>query len=181
MAHPHQILMRKGYVIIITGDGKGKTTSAIGTAFRAAGWGLKTYIAQFMKGCETGEIKAAAKFPENIKIELFGSPSFVKPGKPDERDVELAKLGLRKAKDAMLSGDYDIVILDEVNVALKMGLLSLEEVMDLIRGKPERVDLVLTGRYAPPELIDMADLVSEVREVKHYFRKGVRARKGIEY
>ncbi len=173
--------MRKGYVLLFTGDGKGKTTSALGIAFRAAGWGMKTYIAQFMKGCETGELKAAERFRDLIKIELFGSKRLVSPQRLVEEDKKLAQNGLLRAREAMFSGHYDIVILDEINVAVKYGLVKLEKVLDFIREKPKSVDLILTGRYAPQELIEAADLVSEIREVKHYYKKGINARRGIEF
>ncbi len=172
--------LKKGYIQVYTGNGKGKTTAALGLALRAAGRNMKVYIGQFMKGQEYGELDAINKYLSDwITIEQYGTPKFV-VGKPSEEDVKMAHEGLKKAEDAMLSGRYDIVILDEVNVSIYLKTLSLDEVLRFIDKKPESVELILTGRYAPQELIDRADLVTEMKEVKHYYTKGVIAREGIE-
>jgi len=170
----------KGYVQVYTGDSKGKTTAALGLAFRAAGNGLKTYIGQFMKGQKYGELKAAEMMQPYITIEQYGKDTFIHVKGPSEEDVQMAKDGLAKAKQAMLSGKYDIVVLDEINVAYYFNLITLEEMLDIISSKPEEVEVVFTGRNAPPEVVEAADLVTEMKEIKHYYQKGVQARKGIE-
>ena len=170
-----------GYLQVYTGNGKGKTTAALGLAFRAAGRGFRTYIAQFLKAQATGEIEAAKKLAPLITIEPFGREGFITvTSGPEDEDVIRAAAGLIRAKEAMLSGDYRIVILDEVNTAVHFKVLSEEEVLALIDERPAEVELVLTGRYAPPSFIQRADLVTEMSEVKHYFAKGVKAREGIE-
>ncbi len=171
----------KGYVQVYTGNGKGKTTAALGLTLRAVGAGLKVYIAQFLKGREYSEIKAIEeRLSDLVTVEQFGTPKFVHSGSMSDEDIELAKKGLQKAKEAMLSGEYDIVILEEANVAAYLGLLSVEDLLELIKEKPDDVELVFTGRYAPDELIEAADLVTEMKEIKHYYTKGVMARVGIE-
>lgn len=173
--------LKRGLVQVYTGEGKGKTTAALGLAMRAAGHGLRVYIVQFMKGWPNyGELKSVRRHPE-ITLRQFGRPEFVDPEKPDPADMEMAREALQEARRVIASGSYDLVILDEVNVALKYGLIELKQVLALIEEKPESVELVLTGRYAPPELIERADLVTEMREVKHPYKKGVKGRKGIEY
>ena len=170
-----------GYIQVYTGTGKGKTTAAMGLAFRAAGRGLRTYVAQFLKGQPTGEIEAARKLASFIRIEQFGREGFitVKDGADDE-DVSRARAGLARALEAMLSGEYRIVILDEVNTAVHFKILPEKDVLDMIDKRPPEVELVLTGRYAPASFIDRADLVTEMKEIKHYYDKGVKAREGIE-
>lgn len=171
----------KGYVQVYTGKGKGKTTAALGLAFRAMGHGLKTYIGQFMKGQFYGELKAAKMVPEYITIEQYGKDTFIHVKNPPEtEDVRLAKEGLGKAKAAMLSGRYNLIVLDEITTAHYFHLVSVGEMLELIAEKPDGIELVFTGRYAPPELIDKADLVTEVTEVKHYYQQGTPARDGIE-
>ena len=166
---------------IYTGKGKGKTTAALGLALRALGHGFKVMMIQFMKGkINYGEIEAAQKLP-NFTIEQYGRPDFVNPENPDEEDIRLAKKALRRAGEVIESKEYDVVILDEINVAINFGLIGLEEVITLLKKKPEQTELVLTGRYMPEELGQFADLITECREVKHYFSKGVQARKGIDY
>ncbi|MGZ5515077.1 MAG: cob(I)yrinic acid a,c-diamide adenosyltransferase [Candidatus Aminicenantales bacterium] len=169
------------YLQVYTGNGKGKTTAALGLAFRAAGHGFKTYVAQFLKGQPTGEIEAAKKLDPLIRIEQFGREGFItiKDG-PGDEDVSRAKAGLARALEAMLSGDYRIVILDEVNTAVHFKILPEKDVLDFIDKRPAAVELVLTGRYAPASFIDRADLVTEMKDIKHYFDKGVKARQGIE-
>lgn len=163
---------------VYTGAGKGKTTAALGLALRAAGAGLKVYIGQFIKGRPYSEIKALKKL-KNIKIEQYGRGCFI-GHKADTKDIILAKCGLNKAIRAISSRKYDVVILDEINVALHYKLLNLKEVTSLIKQTPKTTELVLTGRYAHPQVIKLADLVSHIREIKHYYKKGVKARKGIE-
>jgi len=171
----------EGYIQVYTGNGKGKTTASLGLAFRAAGHGLKTYIGQFMKGQRYGELEAVKLTKPYITIEQYGQPGWVHAHRPPkEDDIQLAREGLRKAREAMQSGEYDIIVLDEITTAYYFKLISLEDMLELVRSKPEDVELIFTGRYAPQELIEAADLVTEMREVKHYYQKGVRARDGIE-
>lgn len=170
---------KKGYIQIYTGDGKGKTTAALGLALRAAGYGLKTYIAQFMKGQYYGELKSTEDNPYII-IEQFGRDTFLHLDQATPEDINQAQLGLSKAKQALLSNQYDIIILDEINVTLHFNLLTVKQVVELIHLKPPNVELILTGRKAPQQLIDLADLVTEMKEIKHYYQKGVSAREGIE-
>jgi len=173
--------LKRGYVQIYTGNGKGKTTAALGQALRAAGSGLKTFIVQFMKDLQYGEVKALQQLSDCITLERYGNDTFVfckQP--PDEKDIAAAKQALNRAREAMLSGKYDIVIVDEVCVAIYFTLLKTKEVLMLLEERPEAVELILTGRYCPSELIERADLVTEMREIKHYYRKGILARKGIE-
>jgi len=164
---------------VYTGNGKGKTTAALGLALRAAGAGLKVYIGQFIKGKNYSELNALKKI-KNIKIEQFGRGCFIN-GAPQQKDIELAKKGLEKIKRIVFQRIYDVVILDEINVALYSKLLELKEVVSLLRKTPKKVELILTGRDAHPEIFEIADLVSEIKEVKHYFKNGIKARKGIEY
>ncbi|MGD2103580.1 MAG: cob(I)yrinic acid a,c-diamide adenosyltransferase [Anaerolineae bacterium] len=171
--------LSKGYVQLYTGDGKGKTTAALGLALRAAGRGLHTYIGQFMKGQRYGEIDALQDHVY-ITLEQYGDPRCIRREEVTAEHVAQAHDGLDRARSAMLSGDYDLVVLDEINVAIWFGLLTTEEVLHFLDQKPEHVELVLTGRRAPQVLIDRADLVTEMRDVKHYYDRGVEARVGIE-
>ncbi|UCH57582.1 MAG: cob(I)yrinic acid a,c-diamide adenosyltransferase [Candidatus Bathyarchaeota archaeon] len=170
-----------GITQVYTGNGKGKTSAAFGLALRAMGRGLKVYVIQFIKGgFDYGEIHIVDKLP-NITLVAFGRGQFVNLENPEEEDNRLAEEALEHAKKIIEEGEHDIVILDEVNVALAFGLVELEDVIALIRGKPKKVELVLTGRGAPKEIIDAADLVTEMGEVKHPFNRGTKGRKGIEY
>jgi len=169
-----------GYVQIYTGNGKGKTTAALGLALRAAGSGLKTYFGQFLKGQKYGELKSIKHLAEYITIEQFGKDTFVHVDKATDEDIAMARNGLDKCRNAILSGNYDIVVMDEVCMAIRLGVLTDDEVLQAVDLKPENVELVLTGRYATKELIDKADLVTEMVEVKHYYQNGVSARVGIE-
>ena len=170
-----------GYIQLYTGNGKGKTTAALGLALRAAGHGLKTYIGQFLKGQAYGELEAARRLAPLITIEQFGRSGFIHVTEnPEDEDIGRAKRGLEKCLRAMLSGKYRLVVLDEICVALHFRLLGEKEVHDFLAQKPGDVEVVLTGRYAPPYLLRRADLVTEMKEKKHYFAKGVRARAGIE-
>jgi len=173
--------LEKGLVQVYTGDGKGKTSAAFGLALRAIGRGLKVYIVQFVKGgFDYGELYIVDKLP-NLTLKAFGRGRFVTQQPPDEKDVALAEEAFNLAKKVVESGEYDMVILDEINVALNLKLISLEKVLKLIKDKPKHVELVLTGRYAPNEIIEVADLVTEMKEIKHPYRKGCQARKGIDY
>lgn len=163
---------------VYTGKGKGKTTAALGLALRAAGAGLKVYIAQFCKGRNYSELKALKKL-KNIKVEQLGSRCFIKKA-PTLKDITLARKGLEKVGKVIAKRIYGLVILDEINIALSLGLLRLKDVLGLIKKTPRKTELVLTGRYAHPEVLKIADLVSEMKERKHYYKKGVKARKGIE-
>ncbi|WP_101513932.1 cob(I)yrinic acid a,c-diamide adenosyltransferase [Thermotoga sp. SG1] len=169
----------KGYVHVYTGDGKGKTTAALGLSVRAACAGLRVFIGQFLKGTPVSELKLK-EFFRNIEIVQYGTSEFV-VGRPSEEQIKKAKEGLRDVKERLISGRYDVVVLDELCVAIHFGFFSREEIEDLLSVRPENVELVITGRYAPEWLIEKADLVTEMKEVKHYYREGVRAREGIEY
>ena len=169
----------KGYVHIYTGNGKGKTTAALGLAIRAAGAGLQVFLAQFIKGGQYSELNALKRLDDQSTVEQFGLPRFIN-GTPSEPDVEAAHYGLERLKSSMLSGRFDMIIIDEGNVAVTYGLLSKQDLLDLSAMKPEDLELVITGRDALPEIIDKADLVTEMKAVKHYFNKGVNARVGVE-
>jgi len=169
----------KGYVQVYTGDGKGKTTAALGLALRAAGAGLKVLIAQFVKGMKYGEHVSLAKLSDAIAVRQYGRGCFIKTD-PEEADVKAAQEGLKEVKRLMSSGRYQVIILDEANIATYLGLFSVEDLLDVIRAKPEEVELVITGRRAASEVIAEADLVTDMKEVKHYFQKGILARDGIE-
>jgi len=168
-------------VQIFTGDGKGKTSAAIGAVIRALGHSLRVYIGFFMKGdYPSGECNILSQL-SNVTVESFGAGGFVDPAniKPEER--EQAKRGLAAARKAMLSGSYDLVVLDELNLAVAWNLVELDEVLKLIDGKPEGVELILTGRRADSKLIKSADLVTEMLKIKHPYDEGMKARGGIEY
>ncbi|MGD2143463.1 MAG: cob(I)yrinic acid a,c-diamide adenosyltransferase [Anaerolineae bacterium] len=171
--------LSKGYVQVYTGDGKGKTTAALGLALRASGHALHTYIGQFMKGQCYGERRALRDHPY-IALEQYGDVHHIYSDTVTEEDIAKAHEGLERARRAMLSGRYDIVVLDEVNVSIWFGLLTTEDVLTFLDQKPEHVEVVLTGRRAPRALIDRADLVTEMRSVRHYYQQGVAARVGIE-
>lgn len=166
---------------IYTGEGKGKTTAALGAALRALGHGWKVFFLQFMKGSEDyGELKAAALLP-GLEIVQKGLPTFVQRGNPSEEDCRLAAEGLVLARKAIASGEYQMVILDEANVAMDYGLLDVKEMTEMLLGRPNDVEVILTGRGASPEMIEIADTVTRMQEIKHHFQKGVLAREGIEY
>lgn len=169
----------KGFVQVYTGDGKGKTTAAIGLAVRAAGAGLKVYLAQFMKLGHYSETTALARFSDLITVEQFGLGRFIQ-GKPSAGEIAAAQKGLEKVKTVLAGGEHKLVILDEANVAVMTGLFSARDLLELIAAKPEDTELVLTGRGAPDEIIEAADLVTEMKAVRHYYSKGVQARVGIE-
>ena len=171
--------MHKGYVQVYTGDGKGKTTAALGLALRAAGAGLKVFIAQFIKKGRYSEHRALERFADLVTVRQYGQ-GFILKEKPTDADVKAAKAGMREIREAVSSGAYDVIIIDEVNVALHYGLMDVEEVLRLIQEKPASVELVLTGRNADERVISLADLVTEMKEIKHYSKQGVKARVGIE-
>jgi cob(I)alamin adenosyltransferase len=179
--NPSSSQPRRGLVQVFTGDGRGKTSAAIGTVVRALGHGLKVYIVFFMKGNYLyGERNILSQLP-NVTMESFGSDKFIDPKniKPEER--EQAKRALDAAREAMLSGGYDLVVLDEVNMAVAFNLIDVEEVLKLIEDRPEGVELILTGRRADGKLVKSADLVTEMLKVKHPYDEGVMGREGIEY
>jgi cob(I)alamin adenosyltransferase len=167
------------YFHVYTGDGKGKTTAALGLALRAAGAGWNVFIGQFAKGQATSELDALRRFNDRITIRQFGRENLIGP-QPENSDRAQAEIGLSECAAAISSGRYRLVILDEANVAATMRLLDLSRLLEVIDARPDGVELVLTGRWAPPEILDRADLVTEMREVKHYFHQGVPARVGIE-
>lgn len=170
-----------GLTQVYTGEGKGKTSAAFGLALRAIGRGLKVYMVQFIKGgFDYGELYVVERLP-NLEMAVFGRGQFILKSSPTEEDLEQAREALDHAKRIVGCGEYDVVVLDEINVALNQKLIDVEEVVDLIKNKPRHVELVLTGRSAPPKIIEVADLVTEMREIKHPYSQGIEARKGIEY
>ena len=174
--------LSQGMIQVYTGDGKGKTTAALGLACRAVGHGFKVIIIQFLKGnMEYGEIETAKKLAPYLTIKQMGRGCLLeKNNKPDPEDIAAAQEGMALAHEILRGGDYDIVILDEINVALDLGLVDTETVLRLMDERPKHVELVLTGRYVPPEIIERADLVTEMVEIKHYYEQGIQARMGIE-
>jgi len=173
--------LRRGLVQIFTGDGKGKTSAAIGAVIRALGHGLSVYVAFFMKGdYPYGERNILSQLP-NVTIQGFGTREFIEPANIKPDDKERAKQGLVAAREAMLSGRYDLVVLDELNLAVAWNLVELEEVLRLIDEKPEGVELILTGRQADSKLVKSADLVTEMLKIKHPYDEGTAAREGVEY
>ncbi|MBW2575013.1 MAG: cob(I)yrinic acid a,c-diamide adenosyltransferase [Deltaproteobacteria bacterium] len=168
-----------GYIQVYTGNGKGKTTAALGLSIRAAGAGLKVFIAQFIKMGEYSEINALKRFADLITIEQYGLGRFIK-GKPSSEDIQAAGKGLERIENIIALGEYHVVILEEANVAVTCGLFSVEDLLKIIDMKPDDLEIVITGRNAMPEIIERADLVTEMKEIKHYYQKGVKARVGIE-
>ena len=169
----------KGYVQVYTGDGKGKTTAALGLAVRAAGAGLRVYFAQFVKGMKYSELDTLKKLSEYITVKQYGRNCFIERS-PQKEDVQAAQEGLKEVRDVIRSGKYQVVILDEANIAIYYQLFTVEDLLEVIRSKPEDVELVITGRRADPRILEAADLVTEMKEIKHYYRNGVQARDGIE-
>lgn len=195
---------RIGLVHVITGEGRGKTTSSLGLSLRAVGQGFKVYVIQFLKSGDTGELFAVKKFVPNIKIIQCGRDAseehkklFLYDGKgelkpvgpkgkyyiflPDDKEAEPARKALRHAEEIIRNGENDVVVLDEINCAISKGLIKTEDVLNLIKEKPKQTELILTGRGAPQELIDIADYASEVKKIKHPYDRGILARRGIEY
>ena len=173
----------KGYIVVLTGEGKGKTTAALGMALRAIGHGFKVSILQFIKGSmHYGELTAVKKLAPELEIEPLGYGFVhVNPEKPDPKDVEAARKAWEVCRERILSDRYAMVILDEINDTIAYGLLPVEEVVDVLAKRPERLTVVLTGRGIHPSILTMADLVTEMIELKHPYQKGKKARKGIEY
>jgi cob(I)alamin adenosyltransferase len=178
-ARPGRDRLERGYVQVYTGDGKGKTTAAIGLAIRAAGAGLRVFFAQFIKGLDYSEIVALDRFADRITVEQFGRGCFIR-GEPQQADIQAACDGLTRIADAIREGDYDMVVLDEAIVAVQCRLFPVERLLELIADKPRNVELIFTGRYACKALMEKADLVTEMREVKHYYHQGIGSRRGIE-
>lgn len=174
-SHPWE----QGYIQVYTGDGKGKTTAALGLALRAAGAGARVFIAQFAKGRPTAELAALQRFSDLITIKQYGRSRFI-VGEPEPEDIEAAQEGLQQTQQAITSGEYPLVILDEANVAVDLGLLSVQALLAAVNSKPQHVEIVITGCNAHERIIDRADLLTEMRQVKHYHSKGVEARAGIE-
>ena len=169
----------KGKVHVYTGDGKGKTSAALGLSIRAAGAGLRVFIAQFIKSDEYSGIKALKRFSDLITVEQFGLGGFI-GGNPSSGDIEAAQKGIARVKELISSGKYDVVVLDEANIAVKYKLFSEQDLLDIIDAKSKNIELVITGRDAATKIIEKADLVTQMKAVKHYFQNGVEARVGIE-
>ena len=174
-------MVKKGLVIVYTGEGKGKTTAALGLALRAVGQGMRVLMIQFIKGTwKYGELEGAKRLAPDFEIRQMGR-GFTWETRDPEGDARAAREVLSHAREAILSGQYNVVILDEINYAIDLGQLELEPVLELIRQKPPALHLVLTGRNAKPEIIEIADLVTEMKEIKHPFQKGILAAKGIDF
>lgn len=170
----------KGYIHVYTGNGKGKTTAVLGLALRAVGAGKKVYFAQFVKGEIYSEIDAINRYIPEITVKQYGRGCFI-VDEPTSEDIQAAKEGLEEVGAVIRSGKYDVVVLDEATIALHYKLFSVEELIAVLQEKREETEIAITGRYAPEELIEIADLVTEMKEIKHYYTKGISARKGIEY
>ena len=171
--------MRKGYIQVYTGNGKGKTTAALGLALRSAGAGHRVFIAQFIKKRQCSEHKALDRFKDLITVEQYGT-GFLKGGRSTKSEVDAAQKGFEEVKDIISSKTYDMVILDEINVAVHHKLLNVEDIVDLLNSRPPNIEIVLTGRYADKKIIQKADIVTDMKAIKHYREKGVKARLGIE-
>ncbi len=174
-------MTERGYIQVYTGNGKGKSSAAIGIAVRAAGAGLKTFFVQFMKVFPYSEINSLTKLSEFITLKQYGKDDFIfRKENPNAEEIKETQLGLKEAKAAMHSGEYDLLILDEVCVSIYFKLFTTDEIIDFLKQKPENVEVILTGRYCPDKIIEIADLVSEIKEIKHYFTKGILSRKGFD-
>jgi cob(I)alamin adenosyltransferase len=173
--------MNRGYVHIYSGNGKGKTTAAVGLAMRAAGQDQKVYIGQFMKGQFYGELKTIAQI-DNIDVEQFGRPDCIRRSEVTQVHRDMAENGLQICQKKIISGNYDLVVLDEICVAIWFRLIREDKVIEMIVEKPVKTELVLTGRKASNRLIERADLVTRMNDIKHYYKtEGTTARPGIEY
>ncbi|NTU42437.1 MAG: cob(I)yrinic acid a,c-diamide adenosyltransferase [Nitrospirales bacterium] len=172
--------MRKGYIQIYTGNSKGKTTAALGLALRASGAGLRVFIGQFIKSRLCSEHKALERFSDLIEVRQYGT-GFIFSRKPTDEEIAISRKGLEEAKVIVSSGEYGLVILDEINVAAHSGLITTDDILDLMARKHPETELILTGRYADERVMERADLVTEMREIKHYADEGVPAREGIEF
>ncbi|KGM94761.1 cobinamide adenolsyltransferase [Clostridium novyi A str. 4552] len=169
---------KKGYIQVYTGNGKGKTTCALGLSLRAICAGKKVFFGQFVKGMKYSELEAVKYLP-GFTMKQYGRDCFIF-NNPSKEDIEIARNGLKEIEGMLKSEEYDIVVMDELNIALYYKLVSLGEVIDILENKNEKIEVIITGRYAPEEIINLADLVTEMKEVKHYYKKGVEARVGIE-
>ena len=169
----------KGYIQVYTGNGKGKTTAALGLALRAAGAGFRVYIAQFVKGMKYSELDILPRLSDYITLKQYGRDCFIER-EPTNEDIQAAQEGLKEVKEIMCSGEYQMIILDEANIANYFNLFSVDDLLDFMREKPRGVELVITGRKADTRVIEAADLVTEMKEIKHYYQKGIEARSGIE-
>lgn len=173
--------LEQGYIQVYTGNGKGKTTAAIGQAIRAAGNGLSVYFVQFMKNYPYGEVELLQTLSAHITLKRYGTDDFVfKKEEPSRELIREMRTGLTEAEEAMRSGTFDLIILDEILVSIYFKLFSVKTVLQFLKKKPKNVEIILTGRYCPEAISDRADLVTKMKEVKHYYQKGVRARRGIE-
>jgi cob(I)alamin adenosyltransferase len=172
--------MNKGYIQIYTGNGKGKTTAAFGLALRASAYGKKIFIGQFVKGMKYGELDSIKKFSDTITLKQFGRDCFIF-NDPEPEDIQVAREGWDLVNSILNENSVDILILDEIGIAIHYKLISAAEVADFIKRKPTEMELILTGRYVPEELFELADLVTEMREIKHYYKADVPAREGIEF
>lgn len=170
--------MEKGYIHVYTGNGKGKTTAALGLSLRAICAGKKVFFGQFIKGMEYSELKSQEMLA-NFKIQQFGRDCFIY-NDPTEEDIAIAREGLKACEEILIQGEYDIVVLDELNIGIYYKLFSVDEVIEIINKRAPHVEVIITGRYAEDKLIDLADLVTEMKEIKHYYTQGVEARRGIE-
>jgi cob(I)alamin adenosyltransferase len=171
---------RQGVLLVITGPGKGKTTSAFGCALRAHGHGFKIAIVQFMKGRIYGELDTLRSL-SRVEVWQYGRVAFVDPKNPDPKDRELARQGMDKAWEIVRGGAHDLLILDEINIVADFGLVPIEEVLELAKARPRWMDMIWTGRSAPAAMVELADTVSEVRDIKHHYTKGIESREGMEY
>lgn len=171
---------QKGYIQVYTGNGKGKTTAAFGLSLRAVGAGKKVFFAQFVKGQIYSEIEAVEKYLPGITIKQYGLDCFI-VNTPTEADIKAAKEGLAQVEQIIASGQYDVIVLDEANIAVYYNLFTVQELISVINKRAQNVEIIVTGRYAPQELIEIAHLVTEMKEIKHYYTQGVEARKGIEF
>ncbi|MCP4751280.1 MAG: cob(I)yrinic acid a,c-diamide adenosyltransferase [Proteobacteria bacterium] len=169
----------KGYVHVYTGDGKGKTTAAFGLALRAVGAGFKVFIGQFVKGMVYSELNSLKMLSDRITVKQYGRDCFIH-NEPEEEDIRIAQEGLEEMKTVLSSGEYQVVVMDEANIATYYKLFSVDELLEAIDNRADGVEVIVTGRKADPRLIDKADLVTEMQEIKHYYTQGVQARKGIE-
>lgn len=169
----------KRYIHIYTGKGKGKTTAALGLAIRTVGAGGNVFIGQFLKSGDYSEINALKKMDNQVTVEHYGLGRFVK-GQPTSDDIEAGMKGYRRVAEVIEKGEFDLIILDEANIAVKYNIFSENDLLDLFEKKPDHVELVITGRDATPKVMERADMVIEMKEIKHYYHKGVKARRGIE-
>jgi cob(I)alamin adenosyltransferase len=170
----------KGYIHTYTGSGKGKTTAALGLGLRAAGAGYKVYMIQFMKGRRYSELESIEKI-QNFDVIQYGRDEFVSKENPENIDINLAQEGFAHAQETIKKEKYDMIILDEINVAIDFNLINLKDLLNLIKNKPEKLEIILTGRYSHPEIIKISDIVTEMLEIKHPYQKGIIARKGVDF